>query len=52
MMLEEIQTFEDVEKYAEQEIENKDRKCSGTWCHACSNDGCCKQQKKIEEEQQ
>lgn len=19
--------------------------CTGTWCHACSNDGCCEQQK-------
>jgi hypothetical protein len=23
----------------------EESKCSGTWCHACTNDGCCEEQK-------
>ncbi len=44
MILEEIKTIKDVKEYAEQEIKKKNRKCSGTWCHACTNNGCCEEQ--------
>jgi len=44
MTLEEIHTIEDLEIYVEQEAQKKDRKCSGTWCHACAKYGCCEEQ--------
>ena len=44
MNLEEIETIEDIEEYVEQEAKVENRKCSGTWCHACSNNGCCEDQ--------
>jgi len=26
-------------------MEEKDTKCTGTWCDSCSNNGCCEEQK-------
>ncbi len=37
--------IEDIVRFVEKESKKENRPCSGTWCHACTNNGCCEEQK-------